>query len=273
MINEVKEMDTKIVFFDIDGTLIDMSIGMKEPSQKTKEVIKKFRDQGHVVVIASARGELPFDDKDMTFDGYIFSEGHRIILNDEVLVEQEFELSQIKILDKVFKKYNAVPMYYGQGNSWIADGDHELVVKHRMIFSGANEKGENESNDFDIEDVHAISCCALFPSLDDLKKAAKELDEDFTMVPYEKGLLRMDIYCKGYTKGTACEYVYKKLGIDYENTYCFGDGLNDLKMFELVKHSIAMGNSVEELKAIAYDVTDDVDQEGIAKAFHKYFDI
>ena len=266
-------MGKKIAFFDIDGTLINMEIGMKNPTQETKEALKRFQAQGNQIVIASARGEIPFDDSDITFDGYICSEGHYIRYHDEVLVDQQFSLEQVLKQMEVYKKYNGVPMFYGRGQGWIKDQDHELVIKHRMIFQGVNQKGPGEVEDFKPEDIHAISCCVLFEDVEDLRKAMQELDDEFTMVPYEKGLTRMDVYCQGFTKGTACEYLYKKLGIDYEDTYAFGDGVNDLKMFELVKHGIAMGNAVEELKTVASDVTDRVDNGGIEKALKKYFNI
>ena len=83
----------------------------------------------------------------------------------------------------------------------------------------------------------------------------------------------MDVYRKGFTKGTACEYWYKKLEIKKENTYAFGDGINDKEMFELVGNGIAMGNAIEEIKEIAHYVTDTVDNDCITKAFKKLFNI
>ncbi|MEG0367429.1 MAG: HAD family hydrolase [Coprobacillus sp.] len=266
-------MDTKIAFFDIDGTLINVPTGLNEPTQETKDALKKFRAQGNKIVIASARGELPFNDHDMEFDGYICSEGHYIRYHDEVLVDQQFEVDQIHKQLEVYEKYHGVPMFYGRGKSWCAHQDNEMVLRHREMFQSSKDKDAGEIVDFQPEDIQAVSCCVLFSNVEELLKASKELEDEFTMVLYEKGLTRMDVYCKGYTKGTACEFIYQKLGIDFDNTYAFGDGVNDLRMFELVKHGIAMGNAVEELKEIAFDVTDTVDNDGIAKALKKHFHI
>ena len=74
-------------------------------------------------------------------------------------------------------------------------------------------------------------------------------------------------------KGTACEYLYQKIGVDNIDTYAFGDGINDCEMFDLVGHGIAMGNAVDALKSMAEYITDDVDHQGIVKAFQKYFHI
>ena len=65
----------------------------------------------------------------------------------------------------------------------------------------------------------------------------------------------MDVHPPGYTKGTACEYLYQKLNIPKENTYAFGDGENDTEMLHLVGTSIAMGNADDEVKKHASTVT------------------
>ena len=80
----------------------------------------------------------------------------------------------------------------------------------------------------------------------------------------------MDVYRKGFKKGTGVQYMYERLGIPKENTYAFGDGINDIEMFELVGHGIAMGNAIDELKAVAEAVTDDVTDNGVAHYFEKY---
>ena len=47
---------------------------------------------------------------------------------------------------------------------------------------------------------------------------------------------------------------------------CFGDGGNDLGMFDAVGTSIAMGNGNSEVKEMADFVTDGVDENGIWNA-------
>lgn len=91
----------------------------------------------------------------------------------------------------------------------------------------------------------------MFKNVDDLRLAYQALEKDFTMVAYENGIIRMDIYRKDFKKGTAVKYMYEKLGIDQELIYVFGDGVNDTEMIENVGHGVAMGNACDELKQIA----------------------
>ncbi|MGL4666080.1 MAG: HAD hydrolase family protein [Clostridium butyricum] len=50
----------------------------------------------------------------------------------------------------------------------------------------------------------------------------------------------------------------------------FGDGINDIGMFNYVKNSIAMGNSCQEIKDIASFITKKSNEDGIEYAC-KYF--
>ena len=46
----------------------------------------------------------------------------------------------------------------------------------------------------------------------------------------------------------------------------FGDSMNDYELVREAGIGIAMGNSVEELKAVADYVADDIDRDGVWKA-------
>ena len=50
-------MNTKIAFFDIDGTLVNVPNGMLHPTDETIRVLNEFKNQGNKIVIATARGE------------------------------------------------------------------------------------------------------------------------------------------------------------------------------------------------------------------------
>lgn len=263
----------KMVFFDIDGTLINAQNGMMQPDEKTKQVLRSFQQQGNKIIIASARGEIPEGLRDVDFDGYVLSDGHYIIYNNEILVDDMMSEAEVQKQLDVYQKYHGRAMFYGHDDEWCDCLDDELVIKHRVMFQGNNQRPVGVNEKYQASDVHAMSCCVLFETVDELGGAYHELKEDMTLVVYDTGLIRMDVYHKGFHKGTGCQYLFQKLGIDRQDTYAFGDGVNDYEMFELVGHGIAMSNAVESLKEIAEYVTDDVEHQGIVKAFQKYFDM
>ncbi|WP_041138544.1 Cof-type HAD-IIB family hydrolase [Beduini massiliensis] len=266
-------MDKKIAFFDIDGTMVNVPNGMLHPSSETMRVLNTFKQQGNYIVVATARGSAPGSVQDIDFDGYIFNDGHYILFNKEVWLDDLFSKEDIAKQIAAYKKHGGKSMFCGHEQTWCEYLDDPMVIDHREMFSGTRTRPTDQIETFTAADVKAISCCVLFETVEQLKACYNELKEEFTMVPYYTGLIRMDVYRKGFTKGPACQFMFEKLGIPRENTYAFGDGINDKEMLQLVGHGIAMGNGLDEIKAVADDITDTVDQDGIAKAFKKYFNI
>ena len=62
----------------------------------------------------------------------------------------------------------------------------------------------------------------------------------------------------------------KYLGVSAEDTMAIGDSTNDIPMFEVAKHTVCMGNGMEELKARAGYITESVLDDGIEKALKHY---
>jgi hydroxymethylpyrimidine pyrophosphatase-like HAD family hydrolase len=59
------------------------------------------------------------------------------------------------------------------------------------------------------------------------------------------------------------------LGLDTDDAVVFGDSVNDISMFEVCKTKVAVGNAVDELKAIATDVTKSYKEDGVAYWLNK----
>ncbi|MGT2925994.1 Cof-type HAD-IIB family hydrolase [Streptococcus cuniculipharyngis] len=75
-----------------------------------------------------------------------------------------------------------------------------------------------------------------------------------------------DVVQLGMSKAKGLESVMAAENLSPENVLFFGDGLNDLEMFDLVGLKIAMGNAVPELKEKADLVTVSVEEDGIYRA-------
>jgi Cof subfamily protein (haloacid dehalogenase superfamily) len=72
-----------------------------------------------------------------------------------------------------------------------------------------------------------------------------------------------DILPVNGSKAEGIKQLVKRLNINRENIYAFGDGLNDLEMIDFVGTGVAMGNAVGSLKEIADYITKPVDEDGI----------
>lgn len=78
-----------------------------------------------------------------------------------------------------------------------------------------------------------------------------------------------EIAVKGIDKARAINKVLTHTGYDKEATIAFGDGNNDIAMFQAVGYKVAMANGTDELKALADEITPIADQNGLKLSLQK----
>ena len=76
-----------------------------------------------------------------------------------------------------------------------------------------------------------------------------------------------DLGVKNITKANAIGCLLDYLGADLADTIAIGDAKIDIPMLEYCNFGVAMGSGGEEIRAMADYVTDDVDKDGLYKAF------
>ena len=101
----------------------------------------------------------------------------------------------------------------------------------------------------------------------------KEFENEFNVIHCTVPIFGDDsgeLSVPGVSKASAIETLIQHLGIPKENTYAFGDGLNDIDMLEYCEHGIAVGNATQGLKDIADEITDDIAEDGIYNSMKKH---
>ena len=81
-----------------------------------------------------------------------------------------------------------------------------------------------------------------------------------------------DVVPKGRNKARTIKKLIEILGYEMKDVIALGDGYNDISMINTVGFGIAMGNACDELKEVADYITDDIDKDGVYKAF-KYLNM
>ena len=87
----------------------------------------------------------------------------------------------------------------------------------------------------------------------------------------EKGLAWLDVHHSEGSKGNGVRHVAETSG--YSEIIAFGDGDNDLSLFEIATESYAVSNADEELKELATEVIGHHDEDGVAKFLRQRFDL
>lgn len=94
-----------------------------------------------------------------------------------------------------------------------------------------------------------------------------QLQEDLRTVRWDA--ISSDIVLKDSSKAAGVAKIVEKLGLKPENVLVFGDGLNDIELFEYAGIAIAMGHSHPELQKRADYITKKVEEDGIFDALEK----
>lgn len=264
----------KIAFLDIDGTMVNVPKGMLHPSKETIRVLQTFKEQGNYIVVATARTNIPDSIRSIVFDGYICSDGHYVLFKDRVLINNIFTKEQLKKQLSIYEEHNGSCSLGGFHGSWVSSHTNPHLKRHHAIYEGTHDLTGTPLIQEHIDDAQVNSIAAVFGRASDLFAAKEKLPNDWAITVYSDDIdIRMDVHLAGFSKGTACEFLYQHINIDKADTYAFGDGANDIEMLQVVGHGIAMGNAANDIKELASDITDTVENEGIAKAFKKYLNI
>jgi Cof subfamily protein (haloacid dehalogenase superfamily) len=272
-----------IIFLDVDGTLVN-DYGVVPESAKT--AIQEARANGHLVFICTGRSkaELFPEILEIGFDGIIGAAGGYIEVNEKVVSHQCVKKEDVQHLVKYFDEHN-IDFYLESNGGLFASNNckkhiqsiiNHLLMEHPESASEV-EKGLQPFHDCLIEgedlirdDINKISFLGSATSIDTIRKEfASKFNVISSTVPMF-GENSGELSVPGIHKAVAIEKLLNYLHVDKDNTFAYGDGMNDLEMLQYVKHGIAMGNAKEALKEAADDITDTHDGNGIYNSFKKY---
>ncbi|MGT2959261.1 hydrolase [Streptococcus bovimastitidis] len=250
-------MTKKYFFIDIDDTLTDRSTGKVVPS--ALEALKKLREAGHFVAIATGRAHYKAIHfmKDNGFDNMVCNGGHGIVFNGELVENKGLDF------EKAYAVYQEA-RDLGYGIYTAVDDSHKVYANDFLFHEQVGMRKEP-------------SIYIIDPEFD--PKTFKEIFKMYVAVPEKEekllkskeaiGHLRFEKEYLMFQPDAKLAGIYRLLeiaGADSQDVVVFGDGRNDIDMFNDHFYRIAMGNACPELKELADYITDDNIQDGIYKA-------
>lgn len=261
-------MERKLLFFDIDGTLIP-DINSPVP-ESTKEALRLAQEAGHYIFINTGRPKsiLPKELFELGFDGYLCGCGSHVIIKDQIVIEKNFDADRAGELFLRARQMR-VPI--------ILEGNRYCYLDRK----GATSDYFERTNDLlmkefpgsivdvdDQEEINIHKFCITADSREKMTEFLLPFSDYFE--PIDRGNDFYEIVPIGFSKASAIDTVLSHLGQTLEDCYAFGDSTNDLSMLLHVPNSIAMGNSDEAVLKVASYVTTPVWRDGIYVAM-KHF--
>lgn len=275
-------MEQKIIFLDVDGTLLNYSNELPESATKA---IRQARANGHKVYICTGRSKAEVYEYvwEIGFDGMIGGNGSYVEHNNEVVMHQLITAEQCKHIVDWLKARN-LEFYLESNNGLFASKNFETVGEP-VVQEYCARKGKEGARSKTVKDVFPemiFDCKDEDYYRDDLNKVSfilssyqdhlDSIEEFPDLKPGTWGgageiALFGDLGVKDIDKGHAIDVLLEHLGADIKDTYAFGDAKVDIPMLEKCHVGVAVASGGEEIKAMADYVTDAVDDDGLYNTF------
>jgi Cof subfamily protein (haloacid dehalogenase superfamily) len=252
-------MNKKYIFFDIDGTLTSHTI-RNHISDSTFVAIKKLKENGHFISLATGRAVFLTKEiaEKTTIESLVCEGGNGLIVDGELVA---YEPINIDLAKDILRQCDEL------GIGWaVSNVDNPLLITRsedvKTSFSVTSFIRKIEVHkDYDYNNETSIRRILIENNQEKYKQLQNI--EKIGFMKYEGSpfaLIEPDNKYKGIRK------LLEILQGNEEDVIVFGDGINDISMFKEAKTSVAMGNAIDELKAIATYVTDDANSDGIYNA-------
>ena len=251
----------KVVFFDVDGTLVSHTDIIVPES--TRLAIQKLQEKGILCVVATGRHflemeQLPTCDlvKRKVFDGYVSMNGQLVCDKDRnIIYKNTIKGASKEALVKRFREMKNPTAFLEYDRIYINFSDEYAVRGQAEISSPVPDVGE----------YHGGEIFQAFTfGTDGFDEELRALLPDCRVINWCD--CAVDINDSNGTKMVGIQKYLEYAGVKQEETMAFGDGDNDVEMLEYVSIGVAMDNGTEKCKASADYVTDSVDADGIWKA-------
>lgn len=268
----------KLIFLDLDGTLLD---DQKRISPATRAALERCAALGMQIVPATGRfyDGIPQEVRELPFVRYVVAVNGaqvRDVAENRVLRRAELPLDTAL---RVYDRLDCLPViyecylddrgympaaFYGQIEDYIEDRHvrrmvrqlREPVAEFRAFLREKNRPLQKIQMFF----RDGAACRAAFPAM------SAEFPETAVTSSIPNAIELTD---RAATKGEALRFLCGYLGVDVRETVAFGDSRNDVELLKAAGLGVAMGNAEPELLAAADCVTDKNTRDGIAKALER----
>ena len=242
--------DYKIVFVDIDWTILDHEI--HDWDYYTIDVLKNLQKDGILIYLNTAR----------PYDSIVHTGLFDIFTPDGIFFENVIPEDIVMQIEKVANKHHLVLELATSKDRYFTAIPNTYVYNYFTIY----QEVKPDVKKYHDKDVSAI---LLFAP----EKYDEVLRKEF---PSCMILLRFDTHGVDVTyiqniKGDGVKRVLEHLNIDKSQAIGVGDSFGDISMFEEVGLSIAMGNGTVEAREKANVTCDPISEHGLGIILEKLF--
>ena len=253
----------KVIFFDIDDTLSRNGI-IAAHNQATLEALART-DIKLVISTGRSKAILPADilalleadilDAIICMNGQYSFDNKGLISHYPLSSEQAGKIVQLCQTSQLIHKFDSAT---------------------HIAWSGENER----LRDFNAKTPNSIvdplyyqsnpvyQCSVFFNNQEEKMQDIDFAQDDLKLVHWHH--IGADILPANASKARGIKDVCQYYGVDATECMAFGDGLNDLEMFDLVGYAVAMGDAQPALIERADFVTGTIEERGIQSVLEQF---
>lgn len=270
----------KIIFFDLDGTLLD---DQKQIPKENLEALAWAAARGILIVPCTGRffrgvpeplRALPFLRYAITMNGAeVFD-----VAQGTALCRAEIPMAQAEAVFDAIETLPALYDCYQDGWGWMPkalyDRAEEFLAGEQMQFVMElhtpleDFRGTLRQRGRPLQKIQLFfkdQACRL--------RQLERLPVQFPHLQVTTALPNnIELNSWDANKGHALEQLCRCLQISVQDVMALGDGLNDVSMLRTAGLGIAMGNAADAVKQAAGNVTGDNNHAGVAQAIYRYCD-
>ena len=256
-----------VVFFDIDGTVVDDATQIIPESARW--AVSELGRQGHLAVVNTGRpfGHIDPRVRSMDFGGWICGCGMEIMLEGRWIHRDLPDLAMCcRIIDLV-RSHRMQVLYEAETEVWL-DGAYSNGPQPTEEGRRMEAKGFRVRQLSDVAEPTFVKFVTFDAPGCQREAFVKAVEPWF--VGIDRGRTMLEFVKRGCSKALGMELLLRHLGIPKAETLAIGDSTNDLPMFAAAGRTICMGDGMDELKAQADYITQPVLEDGLAKALHHF---
>ena len=257
-----KAKKIKVIFFDIDDTLRNSKTGFIPSTIPT--VFQQLRDRGILTGIATGRGIFGVVPEIKALKPDFF-----VTLNGAYIEDKKGSvLYSHKIARDKVEEYIAWTKEVGIDYGLVGSHEAKLSRRTEMISQAIDPIYPDLEVDPDFYQKEDIYQMWTFEDQGDDLKLPDTLASTLRMVRWHRN--SSDVVPLNGSKAAGVAKVVEHLGLKPENVMVFGDGLNDMELFDYAGINIAMGVSHDKIKEKADYITKTLEEDGIFDALEGF---
>lgn len=257
-------MQYRMVFCDIDGTLID-SANRIPPA--TRQKIQELNQIGVPFILVSARmpsGIFPLQ-RELGVKAPIVCYSGALILNERGEAVKTLGIEREKAIsleDYIKREWAHICCSAYCCDDWISNNVYDpWIVQEQSITASVPKEGRISDFVPQTGQIHKLLCMGEAGAITDLDHALKK--QFLGLSVYRSKNTYLEIMDATVSKSGAVKYLCNACAIPIEATVSFGDNFNDVDMLLATGTCFAMGNAPPQVKRQVRNITLDNDHEGV----------